>query len=170
MWRSQLSTTKQQNILHHLEDRMTTLLQKLAWILIAYFIVVQASLAHKQHVHQYFVREGYRLLRMSISQDVPQMVNHIGWQEGYSGVRPWSTGLISDGAWLEDDDDPVYLLSRSNPPTVSGGCLTLANVLNEVFGNDNNEPYTSSTHFWNPDNGDASNPRDIFDRWGIQRR
>jgi len=58
--------------------------------------------AHKQHVHQYFVREGYNVLQLYLGNDIPQIVSHIGSDEGYSGSGPWSTELLGDGAYIGD--------------------------------------------------------------------
>lgn len=73
------------------------------------------------------------------------------------GENPWEQGTITTGAWREDEEDPVYKLSRSNPPSISGTIANIGYYFSAATGigfNRHNDGYISSTHFWYADNGD----------------
>jgi hypothetical protein len=113
------------------------------------------TLAHRQHVHQYFVWEGYRLLKLNLGLDIPILRDHISFQEGQAGSEEWTTGYIDAGAWREDLEDPIWGWSDVHRPTVTG----LAGVELDMFattwgGLPTADPFVSSTHFWKVDNGD----------------
>lgn len=82
----------------------------------------------EQLVHQHIVREAYQYLKTRLGYDIPVVLNHLGTTE--KGTGPFNPGgKIVIGAWREDEEDPVY---------------------------GNLWPNVSSTHFWNPDQGDGS--------------
>ena len=87
---------------------------------------------HEQHVHQYFTKEAYYLLRDYLNSDIPVMLNHL--DSGPVGPA-WTNGTILAGAWREDEEDIVYGLYQFMPGDPVGAL-------------------TSITHFWDADNGD----------------
>jgi hypothetical protein len=127
---------------------------KMLCFLVMWFLYIGTeALAHKQHVHQYIVREGYNLLRLQMGVDIPTMVDHVGWTEGYAGDLPFLTGLLTAGAWREDLEDVIYGYSSTNPPEIEGGG---AYDLIAVFGGISPDPFVSTTHFWDAGAGDGS--------------
>jgi hypothetical protein len=89
------------------------------------FSLLHMAYSHKQHVHQYIVREAINLLQLQ-KGSIPKLANHISTLEG-SGGGNWASGLITAGAWNEDEEDIIY-------------------------GKTGDE--TSVSHFWDPDDGD----------------
>ncbi len=94
-------------------------------------ITVRISHGHAQAVHQYLVREAYNVIRTQIGYDIPVLMDHIGNHEiGITHFNPG--GLLVIGAFREDEEDIVF--NYGGP-----------------FGWN-----VSSTHFWEPDDGDGS--------------
>ncbi len=88
---------------------------------------VTADVQQAQIVHQYIVQQAYQYLISYLGRDIPEMRDHLGtWEQG---SVPFIEGKIVTGAYREDVEDVVY---------------------------GNGYPNTSSTHFWNPDDGDGS--------------
>lgn len=114
------------------------------------------SFGHQQHVHQYFVREAYKLFKLSIGYDIPILKQWIKFEEGYHGTGPWQAGYIDGGAWREDMEDVVFHLSSNNRPIVTGvgGVILGTPFVTQLISVFTEDPFISSTHFWNPDNGD----------------
>ena len=115
--------------------RMATL-KILSYLLIAGSLFLpQRLLAHKQWVHQYIVKEGYRLLANSVGP-IPEMDQHIGDTTAYyQGSRRWQLPFITTGAWREDEEDVVYGYELThNPPII----------------------LSSISHFWDADSGDLA--------------
>ncbi len=90
-------------------------------LIICMFIFTASLIAHKQHTHQYIIREGYNLLKLQVGA-IPTIESHISVAEG-GGGGTWKSGLITAGAWNEDEEDIVYHYSASNPPTMASGML-----------------------------------------------
>lgn len=70
---------------------------------------------HSERVHQYIVREAFKLLQMQIGRDIPRMAAHVGTTEtnGYSssssrGSDDYSSGKIVCGAFREDVTDILW--------------------------------------------------------------
>ncbi len=85
-------------------------------------------LAHQQSIHQYLVRTSYQLIVRQLGHDIPEMAEHIGFNEtGTAQFIPG--GLVVIGAHREDEEDIVFYY---------------------------NTPNETSTHFWEPDDGDGS--------------
>jgi len=98
-------------------------------------------LAHKQHVHQYTVKEAYQLLRQVVGGDVPRLHDHIGdLTPFYAGDSAWQRPYVTTGAWREDEEDVVFGYSN-----ISIG---------------RNYVLVSITHFWDADDGDLT--RNLF--------
>jgi hypothetical protein len=96
-----------------------------------------ALFAHKQHVHQYFVKEAYALLKQTCGHDISRMQDHIGGLEAYySGDSAWQRPYVTTGAWREDDEDLIF--GYSNYEGIPNYALN------------------SITHFWDADNGDMT--------------
>jgi hypothetical protein len=123
--------------------------------LIVSLIFISLSFGHDQKVHVYFVREGYNLLKLWLGYDVPKLRDHINFEYIDSISGPWTTGMIDVGAWREDEEDPVYLYSKFHPPEITGVAGTIIKILSwfKVTPFDK-DPFVSSTHFWEADNGD----------------
>jgi len=97
----------------------------------------QLASSHKQHVHQYIAREGYALLVKTYGHDIPQLSALIGPADpSAAGDSAWQTGLVTTGAWREDEEDVVYHYD----------------ILPGL-----NYALTSITHFWSADRGDDAN-------------
>lgn len=85
--------------------------------------------AHKEWVHQYMVKEAYKLLELQVGV-IPELRNHMGMDFFGPGdnADPWGTGFISVAAWREDMEDVIWgkgtIFSEWTP---------------------------SATHFWNAD-------------------
>lgn len=115
------------------------------------------SLSHDPYTHQLIVREAYKLLKAQRGP-IPVMDTHLGFEETGSG--PWKTGLMVTGAWREDEEDVVYGYSKSKPPSLNVGLAYLApsTVIELLYigvvGIPGVDPFVSSTHFWDADNGD----------------
>lgn len=88
--------------------------------------------AHKQHTHQYLTIQAYKLLQRSLVFQYPAMSSHLGAFEGDIGAKPWQIGMITTGAWREDEEDVIY---------------GYKDVVNWDKG------AISITHFWDVDNG-----------------
>ncbi|MEW6702320.1 MAG: hypothetical protein AB1298_06330 [Bacteroidota bacterium] len=98
-----------------------------------YFFILSFStmFAHGEGVHQYMVREAYKLLKYYIGLDIREMKDHVGYNEEGNG-QFYPGGLIVIGAYQEDHSDAT----------------------NEGFGI--NGWLVTNTHFWDPDRGDGS--------------
>jgi hypothetical protein len=48
--------------------------------LIVSLIFISLSFGHDQKVHVYFVREGYKLLKLWLGYDVPKLRDHINFE------------------------------------------------------------------------------------------
>ncbi len=108
--------------------------------------------AYKQHVHQYISMEAYKLLKMSLGSDVRMMKDRLGdLSSYYVGDRPWQRGYITTGAWREDMEDVVYGYSNNHLPDGATGEF-ITGLIKAM--NNNNEYYSSITHFWYADYGD----------------
>ncbi|GEM_PF-2423554 len=111
--------------------------------------------AYKQHVHQYISLQAYNLLKYQLGGDIRIMKDRIGGLESYYvGPGPWQLGFITTGAWREDMEDVVYGYSNYHLP--AGASLDFFKSLIK-FANNNNEYYSSITHFWYADDGDNTN-------------
>lgn len=108
--------------------------------------------AHKQHVHQYISKEAYTLLKNQLGYDIRVMKDRIGGLDSYYvGPGPWQLGYITTGAWREDIEDVVYGYSNNHIP--DGATSQFFQSLIKAINN-NNEYYSSITHFWYADDGD----------------
>lgn len=107
---------------------------------------------HKQHVHQYISKEAYTLLKNRLGYDIRVMKDRIGGLDAYYvGPGPWQLGYITTGAWREDIEDVVYGYSNNHIP--DGATSQFFQSLIKAINN-NNEYYSSITHFWYADDGD----------------
>ncbi len=89
-------------------------------------------IAHDEIVHQYLIREAYKLLKMQFGFDIPVMQDRIGYDQ--TGVGPFNPGgLMVIGAFREDQEDIVWGYGSIHVP----GTVTVS-------------------HFWNADGGDES--------------
>jgi hypothetical protein len=127
-------------------------MKKIFYLLI-FVILFSTIFAHKQHTHQYITIEAYKLLERTLMKRFPAIYNNLGAFEQNIGTAPWLEGKIVTGAWREDNEDVVYLYSMANTP--SGMLTNLLSQWVELF-NDNNEWFSSVTHFWDPDQGDLA--------------
>ena len=120
------------------------------------FCISSNILSHNQHAHQYITKEAYRLLMKTLNVQYPAITNNLGIFEGSIGTGPWSEGKIQTGAWREDIEDVVYKFSMNNPPTMTGFAGAIGDAFSSIIKdlNNNNEFYSSVTHFWDADNGD----------------
>lgn len=79
-------------------------------LLLAVMILTTSSMAHKEWVHQYIVKQGYLFLESELGFQIPDLRNRIGlnfYGKG-SDNDPWGTGLIGVAAWREDLEDPIW--------------------------------------------------------------
>jgi hypothetical protein len=96
-----------------------------------------ALFAHKQHVHQYLVKEAYALLKQAYGHDISRMQDHIGGLEAfYAGDSAWQRSYLTTGAWREDDEDLIF------------GYNNYDGIPNYALN--------SITHFWYADDGDMT--------------
>jgi hypothetical protein len=111
-------------------------------IIIIIILIINCApiLAYKQHMHKYITGEGYNLLKLYLTRDVPGL----------------ASGLIQlqNAAWNEDVDDPVYHLRKDNPPTLTGIVGVIDDAVAACFGGITPDGFVSSTHFWYADYGD----------------
>lgn len=131
-------------------------MKKILLLLIVTFLFNLPVYSHSQHAHQYITYEAYKLLVRSQLKRYPEIENRMGILYGSIGTGPWTEGKIVTGAWREDVEDVVFHYSNYNPPTMTGFAGTIADAFSSLIKdiNDNNEYYSSVTHFWDPDNGD----------------
>lgn len=105
--------------------------KKLFIVSILYFVFYSLTICdtkQDEHVHQYIVREAYKLLKYQLGFDIPVMRYKVGNTE--EGTGPFSPGgLLVIGAHREDQEDIV-------------------------FGHGNYFTH-SCTHFWDSDCGDT---------------
>lgn len=101
--------------------------------------------SHSERVHQYIVREAYKLLKNYIGRDISRMVDNVGYKETggyldwYNREKDFKEGKLVTGAFREDVKDIVYGYGESIIPGIDEGMqYALASV----------------THFWNADGGD----------------
>ncbi len=97
--------------------------------LILVIFITSKTFSHEQNVHQYMVREAYKLLSISLSGNYPVLQSHVGTTETGDNVFI-PGGKLVIGAYREDEEDAVYW---------------------HFF------PFgwtASNTHFWRPDGGD----------------
>ncbi len=118
-------------------------MKKIIFVLFFLLFGRTQTFAHKQHVHQYIVHEAYNLLKLQVGE-IPTMASHISTDEG-GGGGTWASGLITAGAWNEDEEDVVYHIKEAPY----------------------NKPFISSTHFWDADQGDDNESRLQGKRTGI---
>ncbi len=85
---------------------------KLKKILILCLFISSFIYGHEQHVHQYFTKEAYYLLRDYLNFDIPVLLTHL--DNGPVGP-PWTNGTLLAGAWREDEEDVVYGLYQFVP-------------------------------------------------------
>ena len=120
-------------------------------IILLFVVFVSICFPYKQSMHQYITAEAYKLLKNQLGYDIPLMVDKIGGTSTwYIGDRNWQRRYITTGAWREDVDDIVYGYSSNNPPR---GASTFFPIVLKAM-NDDNEWYSSVTHFWYADDGD----------------
>ena len=118
------------------------------YLIILLFLFTNIIFPHKQRVHQYMVREAYKLLKLyNNNQDIPELLNNLGTTHsgGYLGSfplsdngHPWVDGKIVAGAFREDEEDVVY-------------------GYGDFAGDASRYALASITHFWRSDEGD-NNP------------
>lgn len=117
--------------------------------------VSKMCLAHGQDYHRYLTIQAYEMLRANLGIEIPIMRDRIGEATPfYIGDRPWQRGFVTTGAWREDEEDPVFRYSKSNPPTITGAGGVVSDFI-AAFGGLRPDGFVSSTHFWDADNGDA---------------
>lgn len=133
-------------------------------------VLVEFLYGHDQRTHQYIVREGYQLLKNQIGL-IPIMDSHVGNDE-ING--PFQTGLIVTGAYREDEEDLVYHWSKDDKiPDVTdyyGNPIPgiIAWLAAQTAPSD---PFVSTTHFWEADNGDSPNSEHLgYDDSGFSYR
>lgn len=123
-----------------------------------FFLIVFISnliFAYKQHVHQYISVQAYNLLKYQLGYDIRVLKDRIGGLDSYYvGPGPWQLGYVTTGAWREDMEDVVYGYSNYHLPQGASGEF-FTSLLKAM--NDNNEYYSSITHFWYADDGDLQN-------------
>jgi len=106
-------------------------------LLLSLLFLIHSSTGQKQNaeytqvVHQYMVTQAWQYLKHNmtdINWDATPMASHVG-NIGNNGDpnNPWDLGLITTGAFREDEEDPVYLVTAPDPTV---------------------------THFWRADIGD----------------
>jgi hypothetical protein len=99
-------------------------------------LLIQIALPHAQPVHQYLTQEGCALLLKSRPGGIPELSSHVGTADLTAvGDGPWQRGLLTTGAWREDDEDLVY-----HYDILPGWNYAL----------------TSITHFWSADRGNTT--------------
>ena len=122
-------------------------------IVLLFVVFVSICFPYKQSMHQYITAEAYKLLKNQLGYDIPVMVDKIGGTSTwYIGDRNWQRRYIATGAWREDVDDIVFGYASNCPPPTGILGETFAILLKAM--NDNNEWYSSVTHFWYADEGD----------------
>jgi hypothetical protein len=121
---------------------------------IVFFVIIGSAMlfGHRQHTHQYITSEAYKLLKLYLGFDVPQMKDHIDASDCV-GDKPWQKGYLNTGAWREDVEDVIYNYSKESTPTLTGVCGLLSDAI-AVFGGISPDGFVSSTHFWYADFGD----------------
>ncbi|CUT05440.1 Por secretion system C-terminal sorting domain-containing protein [Candidatus Kryptobacter tengchongensis] len=120
---------------------------------IFYFLCTSFTCAHDQYVHQYICVEAYKLLKLTLGGDFPEMLEYLGGL-GSANVAwdPYTEKrYITTGAWVEDEMDAVYGYSKDYPPVITGAPGVIGYIILRFFPKD---PFVSSTHFWDADNGD----------------
>lgn len=127
------------------------------FFLIMFLSVVMSEYvnAYDQHTHVNITKEAYQLLKIGLGRDIPIMQAHLG--DFPIGLGPWQTGLITNGAWREDEEDVVYHYSVYNPPTITGiipNSFTETMIIRAIPIIGEPDPFVSITHFWEADNGD----------------
>jgi len=92
---------------------------------------------HQQTIHQYIVREAFKLLLKSYpSLAYSAMATYVGTNETSNpSDKSWGAEKIVSGAWIEDEEDIVY---------------DYRDMVNWDKG------LISISHFLDPDNGDSN--------------
>ncbi|HSR17838.1 MAG TPA: hypothetical protein VLM39_07070, partial [Ignavibacteriaceae bacterium] len=105
--------------------------------LVILFLFIKTAFPHKQHVHQYIVKEAYELLKIHFGE-IKVFEEHIGGTEPFfAGDYAWQRGFVTTGAWREDEEDVVFNYDLLYLP-IPGINFVLVSI----------------THFWDADEGD----------------
>lgn len=86
-------------------------MKKIVFVILSIIILQNLSFANRQHVHQYFTKEAYYLLRDYLNTDIPVMLTHL---DNEPVGPPWTNGTLLAGAWREDNEDVDYLYRFTN--------------------------------------------------------
>ncbi len=139
----------------------------LFFIILYWFVMMQALLfaqssphfEHSQSMHQYILREAYKLLQRESPGMAVRLKTRIG--EPDPGTGPWDRHTIMAGAWREDAEDIIYGHGGPNKALQPGfdlnrpgSCMEVVyDVLTDSFKVDarTQEGFISVTHFWDPD-------------------
>jgi hypothetical protein len=121
-------------------------------ILLILLICSPVFFPHGQTMHQYIVREAFKLLIKSYPILAnSEMATYIGFNETSNSIdKSWGAGKIVSGAWIEDEYDIVYHYGIGNIPNFN---QWTSNLYANLFNGGNREAFTSITHFWDADGG-----------------
>lgn len=123
-------------------------------IIFIFWFITSINYAYRQHVHQYITVEAYNLLKLQLGFEIPTLQSSLGGTSNwYFGEKPWQRRFITTGAYREDIEDIVFKYSNHNLPEGASGQF-FTGFLKLI--NDNNEYYSSVTHFWYADDGDCN--------------
>lgn len=118
------------------------------FIIFLFFIALNFNnnllIAHSQYTHQYIVREAYKLLKKQLGQDIPILVDYLGYDEGQT--TDWTRDAFDSpyvvaGAWDEDVHDIVWNYDKRVDWVFKS---ILGDFLSRVF-------FASISHFYCPD-------------------
>lgn len=139
----------------------------LFFIILYWFIMMQAILfaqtspriEHSQSMHQYILREGYRLLQREAPGTAIRLGDRIGGPD--PGTEPWVSQSVMAGVFREDTEDIVYGHGGPNDNLQPGfdlnrpgSCMeSVYDLLTDNFKSDarTKAGFVTTTHFWDPD-------------------
>ncbi len=130
-------------------------MKRIVLLIVIELLMIRSAFAHQQHAHVEITKEAYQLLKIYLGQDIPDMFTRLG--DFPIGPGPWQSGLITNGAWREDEEDVVYHYSMENPPTLTGilpSFISAAQIYSAINNFEGPDYFSSVSHFWEADNGD----------------
>ncbi len=122
-----------------------------------FLVIINCVLySHEERVHQYITNEAFKLLKNRFQNYIPflsTLENHMG-NTGDLTDWPIKNLLFQESKVVaanydEDHWDAMLMRSQSFPPNVVPGVGTVLAAFSST------DPFTSVTHFWRADDGDA---------------
>ena len=116
-------------------------------------LFVNIVYSHNEIVHQYIVREAFKLLKNEFPTQLTDMENYVGNDQtvNQGHAMTFGAGFIVSGAYMEDHYDINYHYGLGKEPDYNQTFIP-EELLNVIMNETRN--YATITHFWKADLGD----------------